>query len=243
MPVHIRDLVARRSDLGTFLVHLTRDGDDQTARERFERILIDETLRARSMFGPAKDLLEDEGFDLASQRCVCFTETPLEHIHLLLADIENRECRFRPYGIAMTKKVGRQEGINPIWYLDITPGHDWLAVNFSNIVERSLDLTNGRFTDRDVERLAPFIEQMGSGRRADGYGYRKEFWWEREWRHQGHLRLPRQVIGLCPEDEIDDFEEMTEEAFTRFTFIDPRWGLEQIIARLAGFRAEEVDIL
>ena len=241
MPVPIKDLVARRSDLGTFLVHLTRDGENETARERFEKILYEETLRARSMFGQAKRRLEAGNHDLRSQKCVCFTETPLEHIHLLLAEIENRDCHFRPYGIAITKKVGRQKGVNPVWYLDITPGHDWLASNFDNILDRCL--VDGTFTDPDIERLVPFVEQMGTHQPAGGAGYRKEFWWEREWRHRGHFPFPRQVIGLCPAEEMSAFEALTANNFAKITFIDPRWGLEQIIAHLAGFVSYEVDVL
>ena len=63
----------------------------------------------------------------ASQRVVCFTETPLEHIHLLTSDIDGRQIKFEPYGIALTKPIARSSGTNPVWYVDITPGHDWLT--------------------------------------------------------------------------------------------------------------------
>jgi hypothetical protein len=29
----------------------------------------------------------------------------------------------RAYGIALPKKLGRERDINPVWYIDTTPGH------------------------------------------------------------------------------------------------------------------------
>jgi hypothetical protein len=126
----IRELVARRSDLGTFLVHLTRDAQE-VAGAVLKSIITSGLIEARSVFGHARTRLEG-GPAPMSQRCVCFTETPLEYTHLLLADIENRDMHFEPYGIAITKRVGRLRGVNPVWYLDITPGHPWLAANIDH---------------------------------------------------------------------------------------------------------------
>jgi len=81
---------------------------------------------------------------------------------------------------------------------------------------------------------------MGTGiRRGDGQQYQKEFWWEREWRCRGDFRLPERVLIICPEADITNFEGIVEcKVGVSAAFIDPDWGLEQIIARLAGFRAE-----
>ena len=32
--------------------------------------------------------------------------------------------KFKPYGIALTKLAARKMGINPVWYVDRTPGQD-----------------------------------------------------------------------------------------------------------------------
>lgn len=239
----IRELVSRRSDLSTFLVHLCRDTEASDARAALQSILTTHRIEARSVFGQARRRLLQQGASPQSQRCVCFTETPLEYTHLLLEDIENRNVHFRPYGIAVTKRLGRLKGINPVWYLDITPGHDWLAANVDAILDRSL--AGGKFTDPDVERLMPFIEQMGTCYNEQGHlVYRKEFWWEREWRRSsGHFVLPMKFIGLCPADEIAAFEQIARGEGYDVRFIDPRWGLEQIIARLAGFQADEIETL
>ena len=86
---------------------------------------------------------------------------------------------------------------------------------------------------------------MGSGQQQKTrYGYRKEFWWEREWRHVGDYYLVHHFIGLCPEDEIKEFRALTDDqpGWIDIHWIDPRWGLEQIIAHLAGFLGGDIEI-
>ena len=75
-----------------------------------------------------------------------------------------------------------------------------------------------------------------------GQNYKKEFWWEREWRHVGDFTLPENYIVLCPEHEIGALEQFTQSLPQprRVRMIDPFCGLDQIIARLAGFDDEEV---
>lgn len=124
--MELQHILARRTDLSTFLVHLTRDVSTANAREAFEGILQSGRIEARSVFGAAKVRLEKSDLRPESQKTVCFTETPLEFTHLLLEEIPNRGCQFKPYGIAVTKRIGRQKGVNPVWYVDISPGHDWI---------------------------------------------------------------------------------------------------------------------
>ena len=234
----IREIVARRTDLGTFLVHLTR-GD--TPRENLQQILAARQIEARNPFGQAIASLQGGGLPTASQRCVCFTETPLEHTHLLLAEIDLRAIQLQPYGIALPKKMGRAMGINPVWYLDMSPGpHEWLTRPFNSIIDS--EIAAGTFAGSDIEKLAPFVEQMGTNR---AIAFRKEFWWEREWRIRGHFVLPHRVIVLCPEEEMAAFGRLVAESDGRLeaSFVDPRWGLEQIIARLAQFSADDTDML
>jgi hypothetical protein len=74
--------------------------------------------------------------------------------------------------------------------------------------------------------------------------YRKEFWWEREWRHVGTFRLPDHVIVVCPESEFAEFRAIVDaDEFQSARFVDPYWGLEQIISRLSGYSAQDSDIL
>ena len=237
MAPQIEDILRRRTDLSTFLVHLTRSHKGVSAKERLKTILKEECLRKGAPMGHAHRALAEAGVSVRSQRCVCFTETPLEHVCLLLEEIEGRECQFEPYGIAITKKQGRSEGVNPVWYVDITPGHRWLSNSINDMVDEAI--RSGNFVGSHLARLTPFIEQMGAGKGPAG-PYRKEFWWEREWRYVGIMPLPQRIIVLCPEAEHDELKEVIDdESDLRARLIDPRWSLEQIIARLAGFSRED----
>ena len=193
-----------------------------------------------TIFGHAKTVLEGRGAAPESQRCVCFTETPLEQIHLLTSEIDGRAFHFEAYGIAITKRQGRERGVNPVWYVDMTPGHPWLTKNLDNLRDKAL--SGETFSDPDVEAILPFIEHMGSGTRRAGGDYQKEFWWEREWRHPKDFSLPAQYLGLCPEEEISQFAHITKEQDLDIRFVDPTWSLEQIIALLARFPRSAVEL-
>lgn len=69
----------------------------------------------------ARDLAAKFPEVAATQNTVCFTETPLEHAWTMCVDIEGRSIRFNGYGLAFTKTFARLQGVNPVWYLDITP--------------------------------------------------------------------------------------------------------------------------
>ena len=152
--MEIRDLVARRSDLSTFLVHLTRTVNDQSARDRLLSMIENWQIDATTMFGAAKSRLEQAGEQVGSQRCVCFTETPLEYVYLLLEEIANRQVHFQPYGVAFPKKLGRACGANPVWYIDITPGHDWLMGPVNELVQAAI--AAGGIDATPIGRLIPF---------------------------------------------------------------------------------------
>jgi hypothetical protein len=239
--MHIRQVVARRSDLSTFLVHLTRSDGGISAKERLRSILSDNRIEARSMFGPAKDQLEFANIHARTQKCVCFTETPLEYVFLLCAEIEGRRVRFEPYGVALPKKLGRQRGINPVWNVDITPGHEWLMNPINRLIQQAM---GAQFEESPISRITPFIEQMGSELEGDR-PYRKEFWWEREWRHVGNFMFTDRMIVLCPEGEFAEVKQIVDDnpLGVDATFVDPHWGLEQIISRLAGYRPQDSDML
>ncbi len=80
----IEELLHRRTDLSTFVVHWSRDFGDDSALENLKSILDSETLFPKTAFGSAVRQLEDiedalgRATALESQRVVCFTEAPLE---------------------------------------------------------------------------------------------------------------------------------------------------------------------
>lgn len=138
---------------------------------------------------------EDDPHDDAkqSQRVVCFSEVPLEHIYSLVAEIPGRRVRLEPYGVALTKMTGRRHGVNPVWYVDMTPGRDWVEQQALQELKDAAQAT-GAFHEQPAARLFPYFEQMGTWG-----GRQKEFWWEREWRHIGHFDFDESaVIWLAP---------------------------------------------
>jgi len=233
----ITELLSRRSDLSGFVVHLTRRGGDGIAPVRnLKNILETKTIEARSPFGPAAQKLGSwRQRDLNSQECVSFSETPLEHLHCLTQKIAKRRFSLSSYGVAFTKMTARRLGVNPIWYIDITPGHDWLMNPINELVARELKRRK-KFRKSPLAQIAPFIEQMGSGSRRSGFRYQKEFWWEREWRHRGdfNFSLEDVALGLAPEKSIKAFEDFSRELGHKVPFVDPRWSLERMIAHLSG---------
>jgi hypothetical protein len=102
--MRIEELLARRSDLSSFLVHLTRTSDGSSGRDRLRSIPSDDRISAfnpychglQTLKGIADPALRDAV--LESQRVVCFTETPMEHVKFHLEPIDGRRIQFEPYG-------------------------------------------------------------------------------------------------------------------------------------------------
>jgi abortive phage resistance protein AbiGi (putative antitoxin) len=258
MSQRIVDLLYRRSDLSTFLLHFT------TSRENLLSILLERRVEARNAYGMLSRQAAVNPALADTQRCVCLTEAPLEHAWMMCHEIEGRTHTFAPYGVAFPKVWARREGANPVWYVDITPTHDWLMNPLNELATiaesdqattvvkdglgraiQPLQFQATAFEASQVAQIAPFIEQMGTGA-GSTYRYHKEFWWEREWRKVGDLwfRWTSVVAAFVPEDEHTDF---TRELEARHhvsgdlpPLLDPRWGLERMIAALRGLPATEV---
>ncbi|WP_430787139.1 abortive infection system antitoxin AbiGi family protein [Actinoplanes sp. G11-F43] len=251
----IEDLLHRRTDLSTFLIHLTRDSPEKggpTARENLLSILDEGLIEARTAFGPAAHL-EDELRPVVTQKVVCFTETPLEHTWMMLKDIKGRTVHFQPYGLAITKTTARKGGCNPVWYshMALKKGQwkDFAITAINEMVRAAKARATGEDGAVDYEQLSaepvfkltPFFEQMGYTSST-----RKEFWWEREWRHIGdyHLPQPRRIVAvLAPADDHDQLREdlaEIDERWSRRPLLDPRWGLERMIAAMAQISDEHI---
>lgn len=246
----IESLLHRSSDLSTFLVHLTRSGGGASALQNLESIITNRQIEARTAFGPARHLEPHLAGSLSTQKCVCFTETPMEHVWMMIENIEGRAVQFEPYGLAITKTTGRKTGFNPVWYSDITRrGVDWPAKAVNDLIGEAVDFATRKDDTVDVDKLTqepilkitPFFEQMGPTLAA-----RKEFWWEREWRKQGDFPIPsaRKVVTLfAPEDDHEHLRTALKKAGGKWPerpILDPRWGLEHMIASLAAVPEEEI---
>lgn len=236
----ITTVLARRGDLAGFIVHLTRDTDDPkaSASDNLKSIVSSRTIAARTAMGLAASKL-NAGAGLDSQTVVCFTETPLDMIKHLAVEVDGRQRQFKPYGIAIPRTVARQRNVNPVWYIDTTsPGgtfRDYLSPHVSALVAEALN-SGKPFQECPIAHLAPYFETMG----VNQWG-RKEFWWEREWRHRGDFSLPLRYIGLCPEGEIAGFEALAlKHGGVVCRFVDPMWPLDRMIGEFAGFAADDL---
>jgi Putative abortive phage resistance protein AbiGi, antitoxin len=254
MDEQIEDLLHRRTDLSTFLVHFTRaSGDGMTGQDNLFSILKSGKLEARSAYGMAAQQLAGRfPAAAATQRGVCFTETPLEHAWMMCRPIAGRRIRFDGYGLAVTKTFARSRSVNPVWYLDISQrGPEWLTEPVNRLVSAAIasaadedtgGVNDGALAEEDILRLTPFIEQMGPTRD----GGRKEFWWEREWRHVGNLSFEPDhvVVAFAPEGQQASLRarlaEATADWYEDLTFVDVNWGIERIIGALANVRPADL---
>ena len=82
------------------------------------------TIAARSPFGYFNYSVPYNGRNLDSQvkrswlQSVCFTETPVDHIHIQFQNIVGRRLQFHPYGLAFFENSIRSKNGSPVMYFD-----------------------------------------------------------------------------------------------------------------------------
>lgn len=229
----IAEVLNRRADLSTFVVHLTRQYDGRTASQNLTSILQQGKIEARSAMGWAKTEVGNLGGEAEeSQRVVSFSEVPLQHIYSLFARIPRRSVPLQPYGLAFTKMVARRKGVNPVWYVDMTPRRNWVVAKALDEL-REQAIKSGNFPAHPGSKILPFVEPMGTWRQRQ-----REFWWEREWRHLGNFdfTLEEVALVLCPESEHETFESRAPRKC-----VDPTWSLERMLAKLVGLTSSDVS--
>ena len=170
---------------------------------------------------------------------------------MMLQDIEGRAVHFQPYGVAITKTTARKAGCNPVWYshmafekgtferFPITAINEIVA---AAVADATVDgkINPEKLSEAPIFKLTPFFEQMGYTT-----SLRKEFWWEREWRHIGdfHLGPARIVAILAPAHDHaslrDDLIKI-HESWGQRPILDPQWGLERMLVAMAGIRDQHI---
>jgi|HubBroStandDraft_1064217.scaffolds.fasta_scaffold22870_3 hypothetical protein len=238
--MHITEVLNRRADLSTFVVHLTKSSGANSAKENLLSIIDARSIESRSPMGWLQTPRARATVAGQQQRVACFSETPLEHIFSLFADIDDRRVHLEPYGLAFTKMTARRKGVLPVWYVDRTAGaeHQWrIAMALDRL--RTHALQHSDQIAADVAAILPHFESMGTWPQGQ-----KEFWWEREWRKVGSLDFAWAEVAFWFAAEHDHREirdalraKMNETGAVNIptpTVLDPSWGLERMMAKLVG---------
>jgi hypothetical protein len=245
-------LTAQTGDAETHLANLLSILSNRTIEARNPYGLLHNHARDNRVKKPAL---------YQSQLVVCLTETPLEHVWMMCEDIADRGHPLAPFGIAFSKPWARDVGANPVWYIDVLrTGHrgaDWLNKALANIAKQTVRVGGERYADpfnlgdgaeptddqlpleqSPIAEVAPFIETMGPVGPV-GQVRRREFWWEREWRYRGNLEFTwSDVVAVFAPQNLHailqaEAEAKRAEAEEPPAILDPRWGLERMIAALA----------
>ncbi len=210
------EFLEKKKDFSPYLVHLTKDDDELSipAKQILEWILGATTLKAFNHFCLfSSDLDKPQNASLEDKfKVVCFTETPIDQINVLLMEVWGRNFKPKPYGLVFKKDYIRQQGKgNPVFYVT---GNlfDPLWQLYNDAKERNFSLG-----DNKVLALVNKCDEE------------VDFHWEREWRIVGDLQFNLDDIycGLCPKEEIPNFESKYE-----IKFIDPHWGINKILDKL-----------
>jgi hypothetical protein len=214
----------RKRDFSPFLVHLTKDETDNAdnnivitpAKDILEIILSQRALKAFNcycLFNTDLEKPESNSFR-DSFKVVCFTETPIDQIHILLSEVQGKKFKPKPYGLVFKKDYIRMQEGNPVFYV--------YTNLFDSLWSLYNDAKNRNFSLKDNKVLALV-------NRCDE---KVDFHWEREWRIVGdlHFNLSEIYCGLCPEEDISYFQSK----YSPVKFISPQWGLNRILDKLVG---------
>ena len=221
----IDEFLAKKTDFSPFLVHLTKDGIDElgnpcvSAREVLECILDERTLKAVNHFCYFSEALKNSQIVSLQDkfRVVCFTETPIGQIDVLLNKVSGRNFRPEPYGLIFKKRYIRKEGGNPVFYVTKEIAKPLYHLIYEEQIEGKNQAPDSICR---ILALVTICEEWN------------DWHWEREWRIVGDLQFELNDVycGLCPEAFIKDFESK----FPPLKFIDPYWGVSKILDRLVG---------
>ncbi len=219
------EFLDKKRDYSPFLVHLTKDDFDYagefliSAKDVLDTILNEKTLRAYNhfcLFSP--NLEEPQNVSLQDKfKVVCFTETPIDQINVLLEGVSGRNFKPKPYGLVLKKDYIRQQGGNPVFYTTKEIAKPLWSLYWPLCEEEQEQSSEG------VCELLALVNRCDKD---------MDFHWEREWRFVGNLVFTLENIycGLCPEEDIADFERK----YSPVTFISPYWGINKILDKLVG---------
>jgi len=205
------------------LVHLTKDSKDingnlqMLAKDVLDKILKEKTLKAFNHFFPYSPSLKSQDASIIDKfRVVCFTETPIDQIDVLLNKGVQKQFNPEPYGLVFKKEYIREMGGNPVFYATLKIAKPLWEYLYHPHVEGKEQVPD------NLCKLLALVTKCQEGH---------DFHWEREWRIVGNLdfKLNDIYCGLCPQEEMPNFESKCG-----VKFIDPYWGINKILDKLVG---------
>ncbi|MDL2324541.1 hypothetical protein LJC61_05255 [Ruminococcaceae bacterium OttesenSCG-928-A16] len=224
--------LSERTDLSNFLVHLTRDSPESSAKESLISILNAQKIEARNHHCLFKKSLEKEPLDFQKKFYVtCYTETPLDKIKHLTKKIENRNKKFQPYGLVFIKsnqkksEKGSENAPNPVFYAMGNNGFLIRAL-FSEFDQYLEDFENGN--PNNFNLIGSLVNIVNENH---------NFQWEREWRTVGDYEflIPELAAVIAPSSEHSDIRSKVNYYFAdAITFIDIDWNMEQILLHIGA---------
>ncbi len=222
----IDEFLEKKRDFSPFLVHLTKDDEEFCAKDVLDMILDENTLRAYNHFFLYSPNLKLQNASLIEKfKVVCFTETPIDQIDILLNRVSGRNFKPDPYGLVFKKEYIREKGEgNPVFYVTkkiVKPLWDSL---YEPHVEGK------KQTSEKVEKICKLLALVTVCKKGN------DWHWEREWRIVGNLvfNLSDIYCGLCPEGDIPYFENKYS-----LNFISPYWGINKILDKLVNLSKEK----
>jgi hypothetical protein len=223
------EFLDKKKDFSPLLVHLTKDSKEILpdgeeviipAKSIFELILEGKTLKAFKhlcYFSPA---LNNESEITSIQdkfRVVCFTETPIDQINVLLLKVSKRKFEPEPFGLVFEKSYIRKRGGNPVFYVTRKIARPLMDLIYDEYVEGNEQVPD------NICKLLALITLCEEG---------NDWHWEREWRIVGNFKFNLEDIycGFCPEEDIEYFENK----YPPVKFISPDWSKNKILAKGVG---------
>lgn len=213
----------KREDFSKFVVHLTRDDrkefeDGATAEENFLNIIKEERIGAFRAQCLHSNKIPD---DLEEKFSVCcFSEVPLNQIHLLTDNIQGRSINLEPYGLVFRRDFILSKKAQPAIYINSYKENSWLRGSFDRVFDIA---KNKDFKQGKLWRILPFINIMNE---------HYDFSWEREWRVRGDLKFKLSEI-VCVILPTNDHKLNNKFTKNGIPVISPGWTYEQIVLELS----------
>lgn len=211
----LKKFLYEKRDYSHLLVHLTRSAETLSAKDVLGCILDDCLLKAYHAWCIwYKEINRgDNAFLWEKFKVVCFTETPIEQLHMILKKLPGRLYNPEPYGLVFEKSYIKTNGGNQVFYMTkkiATPLHE--------LYERQKISST---LDTEVCRFLALTTLCEKG---------NDWHWEREWRVMGDLKFNLEDIycGLCPEAHIEYFRDK----YPPVNFIDPSWENKRMLDEL-----------